>query len=385
MTLAATALLSAALAAVDGTSVEVTVSGRSETSALAFSADGAAPRGLAALDVLPRVGLLLDHKTLRLALSYEPQLRFSQALAYPGSDAAVVHGGSVRAEWDVDPLWRATGTARDAVRLLDFVAGAGNELARLLELRAPLAPLRYADSGASAGVEGRPTRRLTLAAKAAIDTSGAADLADRPAMPWMRELSVQGSVTHAETREDAIRLELAARSAAFEVGSASFTTLSAAWMRELAPGARLRLGAGASQALSGSAPSRTMPGGEAEVEATRGLDGRPLRLSGALRAGPAFDRYGARIFERLALEARAAWVVAPRLTLAAAAVGGAVLERDGYTAARSDLRAAWRWSPRVTFYATVWDEWHHDPRVAAGATASYLGTGLGVELAPAVR
>jgi hypothetical protein len=385
MTAAAIALL-AALGAVDGTSAQVTVSGRSETSALAFSADGGGPRGLAALDVLPRVGLLLDHKTLRLALSYEPQLRFSQALAYPGSDAALVHGGSVRAEWDVDPLWRATGSARAAVRLLDFVAGAGAELARLLELRAPLTPLRYADSGASVGIEGRPTRRVTVAAAVAMETSGAADLADRPAMPWMRELSAAASVTRAETREDALRLELAARSAAFEVGStASFATLSAAWTRELARGARLRLGVAASRALAGSAPWRTMPGGDVELEATPGLAGRPLHLAAAVRAGPAFDRYAVRIFERLALEARAAWAVAPRLTLAAAAVGGGILEAQGYTASRADLRGAWRWSPRITFYAAVWNEWHHDPRLAAGATASYLGTGLGVELAPGAR
>ncbi|HET7826741.1 MAG TPA: hypothetical protein VFK90_15505 [Anaeromyxobacter sp.] len=385
MTAAAIAILSAALAAVDGTSAEVTVSGRAETSALAFSADGAAPRGLAALDVLPRVGLLLDHKTLRLGLAYEPQLRVSQALAYPGSDAAVVHGGSLRAEWDVDPLWRATGSARATVRLLDLAAGAGSELARLLDLRAPLAPLRYADSGASAAIEGRPTRRLTVAAAATIDASGAAELADRPAMPWMRELSLAASATSAETREDTIRLELAARSAAFEVGGASFATLSAAWTRALARGAHLRLAAAASQALSGSAPARTMPGGDVELEATPGLAGRPLRLAAAARVGPAFDRYGGRIFERLALEARAAWAVAPRLSLSAAAVGGGVLEAQGYTASRADLRGAWRWSPRVTFYAAVWNEWHHDPRLAAGAAATYLGTGVGIELAPGAR
>jgi hypothetical protein len=385
MTPAATALLAAAIAAIDGTSAEVTVSGRTETSALAFSAGGAAPRGLAAIDVLPRAGLLLDHKTLRLALSYEPQLRMSQALAYPGSDVAVAHGASLRAEWEVDPLWRATGTARASERLLDFVASTGAELARLFDLRAPLTPLRYADSGASASLEGRPTRRVTVASSVAIDSSGAVEASERPAMPPMRELRLAGSVARAQSREDTVRLELAARSAAFEVGGASFATLSAAWTREAARNVRLRIGAAASETLSGSAPSRWMPGGEAELEATPGLLGRPLRLAAAVRAGPAFDRYGARILERLAIEGAATWAVAPRFSLGAVAVGGAVLERLGYEASRADLRGAWRASRRLTFYASVWSEWHQDPRLAAGATASYLGMGLGLELAPGAR
>jgi hypothetical protein len=380
-----TALLSAALAGLDGTAAEVRVSGRTETSAVAFEADDGAPRHLAAIDVLPRVGLLLDRKTLRLALTYEPQLRVSQVLSYPGNDAALVHGASARAEWDLDPRWRATGVARSSRRLLDFVASSGGELSRLLDMRAPPTAVRYHDDGAWAGIEGRPTRRATVASTVAMDWSGGTGADGRAAMPRMRELRLAGSVARAQSRQDVVRIELAASSANFEAGAASLATLSAGWTREATRRLRLRVAAGASEVLTGSAPADVMPGGEAEVDATPALLGRPLRARVALRAGPAFDRFGARVQEQIGIEGLARWALTPRWSVAALAATGRVAEQQGYSASRADLRAEWRASPRVTLYAHLWSERHHDPRLAAGTTASYLGTSFGVELAPAAR
>jgi hypothetical protein len=62
-----------------------------------------------------------------------------------------------------------------------------------------------------------------------------------------------------------------------------------------------------------------------------------------------------------------------------------VRARQGYLATRGELRAGWRASRRVGLFAAAWSEWHRDPRLAAGATASYWGTSMGVELAPAAR
>jgi hypothetical protein len=385
MTALASALLATALAAIDGTAADLRVSGRVETSAVALAADGGAPRELAAVDVLPRVALALDRRALRLTLGYEPQLRVSQVLSYSGGDVAVAHGGSARAEWDLLPLWRAAGAFRSSIRLLDFVAASGGELARLLDTRAPPTRLRFRDTVASAGLEGRPTRRMTVASSISFESSGAAAVQDRGAMPLLRELRLAGSVARAETRQDTLRLELAAASAAFEVGSASFGTLTLAWTREEGRSLRFRLAAGASAPLGGSGPSGLMPGGEALVEATPSFLGRPLRAAAAVRAAPAFDRFGARIQELIAVDASATWALTARWSLGAAATAGRVREPNAYSASRADLRGAWRASPRVTVYAAVWDERHRDPRLVAGSTASYLGMGVGLELAPASR
>lgn len=385
MTALATALLAAALGAIDGTAADVRVSGRVETSAVALAADGGPARELAAVDVLPRVALALDHKTLRLTLGYEPQLRLSQVLSYAGGDVAVAHGGSARAEWELLPLWRATGALHSSVRLLDFVAASGGELARLLDTRAPPTRLRFRDTSAAAGIEGRPTRRVTVASSVSVEWSGAAAVEDRVAMPLLRELRLAGSVARAETRQDTLRLEVAAASAAFEVGSASFGTLALAWAREEARSLRFRLAGGASTPFGGSAPSGLMPVGEALVEATPSFLGRPLRATAAVRAGPAFDRFGARIQELLAVDASATWALTGRFSLAAAATAGRVREPNAYSASRADLRGAWRASQRLTVYAAVWNERHDDPRLVAGASASYLGMGVGLELAPRAR
>lgn len=128
-----------------------------------------------------------------------------------------------------------------------------------------------------------------------------------------------------------------------------------------------------------------MPVGEALVEATPSFLGRPLRATAAVRAGPAFDRFGARIQELLAVDASATWALTGRFSLAAAATAGRVREPNAYSASRADLRGAWRASQRLTVYAAVWNERHDDPRLVAGASASYLGMGVGLELAPRAR
>ncbi len=383
---AATALLASALAALDGTAAEVRVSGRSELSAVTFSAGGAAARQLAATDVLPRAELRLDHKTLRLTLAYEPQLRASQVLSYGGGDAALVHGGSARAEWDVDPLWRVTAAGRASLRLMNFIAPSGGELARLLDMRASPAALEYSDAGASVGAEGRVTRLVTVTAHAAVDTSAGLGAEGHAAMPGMRELRLAGGVSRAQTRQDLWRLDVAFGAAAFDVGSsASLATLSAGWTREATRSLRLRAAVAASEALAGRAPARVMPGAEAALEATPALLDRPLRASLTARFGPAFDRFNARIQEQIAVEGAATWAVTPRWSVGALAALGRIREAQGYTASRVDLRAAWRASPTVTLYADVWNEWRRDPRLAALASTSYLGTSVGVELTPVAR
>ena len=382
----ATALLGAGLGAFDGTAVEVRTGGRAETSALAFSAGGGETRALAAVDVLPRLGLFLDHeRTLRLELAYTPQLRLSQALSYAGSDAAVAHAGSARAEWDLHPLWSASGTARSSVRLLDLVASPGHELARLMELRAAPAALRVAEEGATLGLEGRPTRRVTVAGAFAAESSGGLGPAGRVAMPPMRELRVAGSVARDFTRKDVLRLEASAAAAAFTARGASLATLGASWRREAARTVRLRLAAAASEARADGVPARLVPGGEVAVEVTPALLGRPLRAALAARAGPAFDRFEAGVQERLGLDASATWEVAPRWSVGALGATGRVRERGGYSASRADVRTDWRAARRLTVYAHVWGERHDDPRLATGATATYLGSGIGIELAPLSR
>ena len=207
---AAAALLALALAGVDGTAVDVQASGRTETSALAFAPGGGAARGLAALDVLPRLALLLDReRTLRLTLAYEPQLRASQSLSYPGGDVALAHGGSVRGEWEVDPLWRATGSARAADRILDFVSVGADGLALLVDLRRAPPVFRFREDGASLGVEGRPTRLLAVDAAASAAASGGVGAAGSAAVPGMREGRAALGVALQETRQDLLRLEVA--------------------------------------------------------------------------------------------------------------------------------------------------------------------------------
>jgi hypothetical protein len=383
-TAALTALLSAALAGIDGTAVDLQLSGRAETSARAFVRDGGG-RQLVATDVLPRLSLLLDRKTLRGAVGYEPQLRVARDLALPSADAELAHGGFARAEWDLHPLWRASGGVRASVRLVDLVAPSGGEPARLLELRAPATTVRFLDTGATAGLEGRPTRRLTVRSAVALDDSRGLG-AGIAAMPAMRELRGAASVARAQTRTDVVRLELAAAQATFEAGGrASLATLGAGWTHEATRSLRLRLAAAASRGGSGSGGIRTIPGGEAEVDAGAALGGRPFRARAALRAGPALDRFEAGVQERLGVDGAVGWDPAPRWSLDALAAAGRVRERQGYLASRGELRAGWRASRTVSLFAGAWSEWHRDPRLATGTTASYWGTSIGVELLPAAR
>lgn len=379
---AATAVLSAALAGVDGTAVDLQASGRTETSALAFHAPGAATHGLAALDVLPRVALLLDHETLRLSLAYEPQLRASQSLSYPAPAASLVHGGFARAEWDLSPIWRATGTARASVRILDFVAPGGGDLARLLDLRGAPPTFRYRDDGATAAVEGRPTRLLTFGATASVASSAGVGAYGGPALPELREVRVAGSLARAQSPIDVVRLEVAQAAAAFELGgTASLATVSAGWSRQAARALRFHLTGSASDAREPDRAARLVPGGEAGLEATPALDGRPLAISLVLRAGPAFDRFIAGVQDRAGLNAAATWSVTPRWSLGAAAALARALGPGGYAAARGDLRGEWKATRRITLYGDLWHERHSDPALGAGG-ASYVGTSAGVALAP---
>jgi hypothetical protein len=383
-TAAVTALLAAALAGIDGTAVDLQVSGRAETSARAYVGDGGS-RQLVATDVLPRLSLLLDRKTLRGAVGYEPQLRLSRDLGTPSANADLAHGGFARAEWDPAPAWRASGAVRGSVRLVDLVTPSGGEPARLLELRAPATTVRFLDSGATAALEGRPTRRLTVRSAVALEDSRGLG-AGRAAMPAMRELRAAASAARAQTRADVLRVELTAARATFEAGhGASLLTLGAGWAHEATRSLRLRLAAAASRARSGSAPLRTIPGGEAELEMTAALDGRPFRARAALRAGPALDRFTAGVQERIGIDGAVGWDPAPRWSLDALAAAGQVREEQGYLATRGELRAGWRASRRVSLFAAAWNEWHRDPRLAAGTTASSWGTSMGVELAPAAR
>jgi hypothetical protein len=384
-TAAVTALLSAALAAIDGTAVDVQVSGRAEASGSGFSRDGSAPHGLAATDVLPRVSLLLDRKIQRLTLGYEPQLRLSRDLTFSESYAALAHGGFARAGWDLSPIWRATGAARASVRLVDLVAPAG-DLGRLLELRSGASTVRFFDSAASAGLEGRVTRRLTVASAVAVDSSRGLGDDGRAAMPALQELRASASVAHDQTIRDVLRLELAWAAASFEIGgTASLGTITAGWDHAAARAVRLRLAASASQARERDGTSRTLPGGAAEVDAVPALLGRPLRARLALRAVSAIDRFGAEVEERVGADGGLTWEPVPRWSLGAAAAAGRVVEPGGYFASRGELRAGWRSTPRVTLYATGWSEWHRDGRVGLVSTTYYWGSSLGVELLPLAR
>ncbi|HEX9049852.1 MAG TPA: hypothetical protein VF841_04900 [Anaeromyxobacter sp.] len=383
--LAATALLSAALAGVDGTAVDLQTSGRTETSALAFSAGGAPVRGLAAVDVLPRVALALDHRTLRLTLAYEPQLRLSQALSYPTTDATMAQGASARGEWELDPLWRATGTARSSIRILDFVAPGGGDLSRLLDLRHAPPVFRYREDAASAGLEGRPTHLLTVGVTVAVDSTGGVGADGAAAVPGMRELRVGGSVARAQTSIDELKLEASGATAAFDLGgAAALGTISAGWARQAARVLRVHVSASASDARDADGASRVLAGGELGLEGMPALFGRPLTLSASVRAGPAFDRFAAGVLERAGVNAAAMWAATPRWSFGGIGMYGRVLDRLGYSAGRGDVRAEWKASRRLTLYGDVWHERHLDPAAVNGA-AAYTGTSVGVVLAPLAR
>ncbi len=384
--LAATALLAAALAGVDGTAVDLQASGRTETSALAFSAGGAPVRGLAALDVLPRLALVLDHKTLRLTVAYEPQLRLSQALSYPTAAATVAQGGAVRAEWELDPVWRATGTARSSVRILDFVAPGGGDLSRLLDLRHAPPVFRYREDGASAGVEGRPTQLVTVGATVAAESTGGVGADGSAAVPGMRELRVTGSVARAQTPIDELKLEVSAGSAGFDLtgGTAALGTVTAGWSRQATHTLRFHVSAAASDARDAGSASRLLAGGEVGLEGNPALFGRRLLLSAVARVGPAFDRFTAGVLERAGVNASAMWALTPRWSVGAVGMYARVLEPLGYSAGRGDLRAEWKASRRLTLYGDVWHERHADPAAVDGS-ASYTGTSVGLVLAPLAR
>ena len=76
------------------------------------------------------------------------------------------------------------------------------------------------------------------------------------------------------------------------------------------------------------------------------------------------------------------WAVTPRWSVGGAGAYAHVRERLGYTASRGDLRAEWKASRRLLFYADLWREAHRDPVAGADATATYLGTSVGLVLAP---
>jgi hypothetical protein len=57
-----------------------------------------------------------------------------------------------------------------------------------------------------------------------------------------------------------------------------------------------------------------------------------------------------------------------------------VLGPAAYAAGRGTLHAEWKATHRLALYADLWRELHRDP-LAGGA--SYLGTSVGVVLAPA--
>jgi hypothetical protein len=383
--LAATALLSVALAGIDGTAVDLQASGRTETSALAFSAGDAPLRGLAALDVLPRVALVLDRRTLRLTLAYEPQLRLSQALSYAGGDTTMAQGGAVRAAWELHPLWRATGAARSSIRILDFIAPGGGDLARMLDLRHAPPVFRYREDAASAGLEGRPTHLLTVGATVAVESTGGVGADGSAAVPGMREARVAGSVARAQTQIDELRLEVSGTVAAFELGgTASLGTVSARWARQATRTIRVHVSGAASDARDAAGASRLVPGGEVGLEGVPALLGRPLALSASVRAGPAFDRFAVGVLERAGVNAAAMWAATSRWSVGAVGMYARVLDRLGYSAGRGDLRAEWKASRRLTLYGDVWHERHLDPIAVAG-TASYTGTSVGVVLAPLAR
>lgn len=383
--LAVTALLSAALAGIDGTAVDLQASGRTETSALAFSAGGAPLRGLAALDMLPRVALGLDHETLRLTLAWEPQLRVSQALSYPSGDVTTSQGGSLRGVWELDRLWRATGTARSSIRILDFVGPGGGDLARQLELRHAPPVFRYREDGASLGVEGRPTQLLTVGGTVAVESTGGVGADGGAAVPGMREVRAAATLSRAQSPIDELGLEVSGAAASFEVGgTASLGTVSARWARQATRTLRFRLSGSASAARDASGASRLAPGGEVGVEGMPGFLGRPLALSASVRAGPYLDRFVAGVLERGGANAAAMWAVTPRWSFGVVGMYARVLDPLGYAAGRGDVRTEWKASRRLTLYGDIWHERHHDPDVVAGS-ASYTGASVGVVVAPLAR
>jgi hypothetical protein len=380
---AVTALLGAALAGVDGTSFEPNASVRAQTSAHTYSTDGFAPRGLVAEDVLPRLSVLLDHRDLRLSLRYEPQLRLTKDPASPDEQAAFVQGGSLHAEWDAGPAWRATGDARAAERLVDLGApGAGP---RLLDLRVGTANVRYLDAGAAAAVEGRIGPALTLRTQASADDTGGVEPEDRVVLPRMLELRAGAGLSRQQSRIDVLQLDLSALAASVDGGGeASILGVAAGWRRELTRTVRMRIAASVNDARGQGQAARVLPGGDLELEST-GLAGRALRLSAALRAGPAVDRYGARVEERIGAESALGWAFAPRWSLEAGGAAGRILEEQGYTAARGELRAIWRVSRRTTLSGGAWSEWHLDPRLAVGGTSLVRGAMASVELSTLAR
>jgi hypothetical protein len=378
---AANALLALALAGVDGTAVDLQASGRAETSALGFATPVGGMSGLAALDVLPKIALRLDQRTLRLAIAYEPQLRASESLSYPAGDVTLVQGGSALAEWDLHPLLKATGAARSVDRILDFLTVGAGDLARLVDLRGAPPVFRFREDAASVGLEGRPTQLLTTTATASGSSSRGLGASGAAAVPGMREGRVAVAAARAQSPSDVLRLELAGAGAAFDAGgSASLATASAGWMRQATRTLRFRVLGSVSGVRDRTTAGDLVPGGEAGLDATPMFLGRPLTVSAAVRAGPAFDRFVARVQERLGATATATWALTPRLGLGAAGAFARVREPQGYAAGRGDLRAEWKATRRLTLYADVWNEQHRDP-VAAG-TASYLGTSVGVLLAP---
>jgi hypothetical protein len=373
-----TALLSAALAGVDGTSVETAASVRAQTSAHSYASDGLPTRALVAEDVLPRLSLLLDRKDLRLALRYEPQLRITRDPAAPDGHAAFVQGGALRAEWEPGPAWRATGEARAAERLVDL--GAPGDGQRLLDLRAGTANVRWLDAGAAAGVEGRLGPALTLRARASADDTGGVDSADRVVLPRMQELRLGAGLAREQTRIDTLALDLGVLAASVDGGGqVSISTAGAGWLRAVTHTVRVRLAASANDARGAGAPARLLPGADLEVESS-GLAGRRLLVTAALRAGPMVDRYRGAAEERLGAQAALGWALAPRWMLEGSGEVGRILEPLGYGAARGDLRAVWRASRRVTLSGGAWSEWHHDPRLALGATAFVRGASAAVEI-----
>jgi hypothetical protein len=376
--IAFTALLSAALAGVDGTSVEPAASVRVQTSAHAYASDGLPTRALVAEDVLPRLSLLLDRKDLRLGIRYEPQLRITRDPAAPDDRAAFVQGGALRAEWEPGPAWRATGDARAAERLVDL--GAPGDGQRLLDLRAGTANVRWLDAGAAAGVEGRLGPVVTLRGRASVDDTGGVGSADRVVLPRMQELRLGAGLARQQTRIDALELDLGVLDAAVDGGGrASISTAGLGWLRDATRTLRVRLAGSANDARGAGTPARLLPGGSLEIESS-GLAGRRLLVTAALRAGPMVDRFNGAVEERLGAQAALGWALTSRWTLEGSGEAGRILEPLGYSAARGDLRAVWRASRGVTLSGGAWSEWHRDPRLALGATSTVRGASAAVEI-----
>ena len=242
---------------------------------------------------------------------------------------------------------------------------------------------RFREEAASVGLEGRPTRLLTTTAAASGSSSGGLGASGAAAVPGMREGRVALAAARAQTASDVLRLELAGAAAAFDVGSsASLATATAGWTRQATRTLRFRVLGSVSGVRDRTTAGDVVPGGEAGLDATPVFLGRPLALAAAVRAGPAFDRFVARVQERLGATAAATWALTPRLGVGVAGAFARVREPLGYEAGRGDLRAEWKATRRLTLYADVWNEQHRDPVAGAAGTASYLGTSVGLVLAP---